>query len=86
LSRENEAKSNAERRASKIGTGLLNALLSEGRVAESLCCLPKCWLCERLEPVEKIPPGLFLVVSAEMLVLLPFPVVLQDYTLVTLDP
>jgi hypothetical protein len=30
--------------------------------------------------------GRFLVVSAEMLALPPFPVVLRDYTLVTLDP
>jgi hypothetical protein len=41
---------------------------------------------EKAETSREIPSRLILVVSAEMLVLLPFPVVLQDYTLVTLDP
>jgi hypothetical protein len=50
------------------------------------CYLPKCWPPERLKPVEEFPPGLFLVVSHEMLALLLFPVALRDYTLVTLDP
>jgi hypothetical protein len=48
--------------------------------------LPKCWPHERLKPVEEYPPGLFLVVFDEMLVLLPFPVVLRDYTLVATGP
>jgi hypothetical protein len=39
-----------------------------------------------MKPGEESPPGLFLVVSAEMLVLLPFPVVLRDYTFVTIGP
>ena len=41
---------------------------------------------EMAETSREIPSRLFLVVSAEMLALLPFPVVLRDYTLVTLDP
>jgi hypothetical protein len=51
-----------------------------------VCYLPKCWTRERLKPVEESPPGLFLVVSPERLTLLPFPVALRDYTLVTLGP
>jgi hypothetical protein len=51
-----------------------------------VCYLPKCWPRERLKPVEEYPPELFLVVSNEMLALLPFPAVLRDYTLVTLGP
>ena len=41
---------------------------------------------EMAETSREIPSRLFLVVSAETLTLLPFPVVLRDYTLVTLDP
>jgi hypothetical protein len=41
---------------------------------------------EKAETSRDIPSRLFLVVSAEMLALLPFPVALRDYTLVTLDP
>jgi hypothetical protein len=41
---------------------------------------------EKAETSREIPSLLFLVVFAEMLVLLPFPVILRDYTLVTLDP
>ena len=55
------------------------------RRGEKLCYLPKCWPRPRLKPVEKFPPGLFLVVSAEMLGLLPFPLDFRDYRLVTLD-
>jgi hypothetical protein len=43
-------------------------------------CLPR----ERLKSVEESPPGLLLVVFHEMLALLPFPVGLRDYALVTL--
>jgi hypothetical protein len=39
---------------------------------------------EKAETSRDIPSRLFLVVSAEMLALLPFPVSLRDYTLVTL--
>lgn len=39
-----------------------------------------------LKLVEEYSLGLFVVVSPELLALLPFPVVLRDYTLVTLDP
>ena len=35
---------------------------------------------------EQFPQGLFLVVSAEMLALLPFAVILRDYSLVALGP
>jgi hypothetical protein len=49
-------------------------------------CLPKCWPRERLKPVAEYAPDLFLVVSAEMLALWPFRVILRDYTLVTLGP
>ena len=41
---------------------------------------------EKAETSRDIPSRLFLVVSAEMLAHLPFPVVLRDYTLFTLDP
>jgi hypothetical protein len=41
---------------------------------------------EKAETSRDILSRLFLVVSAEMLALLPLPVVLRDYTLVTLDP
>jgi hypothetical protein len=41
---------------------------------------------QKAELSREIPSRLFLVVSAEMLALLPFPGVLLDYTLVTLDP
>jgi hypothetical protein len=41
---------------------------------------------EKAELSREIPSRLFLVVSPEMLALLPFPVVLRDYTLVTLGP
>jgi hypothetical protein len=41
---------------------------------------------EKAETSRGIPSRLFLVVSAEMLALLPFPMGLRDYTLVTLDP
>jgi hypothetical protein len=41
---------------------------------------------EKAETNRDIPSRLFLVDSAEMLALLPFPVGLRDYTLVTLDP
>jgi hypothetical protein len=41
---------------------------------------------EKAETSRDIPSRLFLVVSAEMLALLPFPVVLRDFTLVTLEP
>jgi hypothetical protein len=41
---------------------------------------------ETAETSRDIPSRLFLVVSAEMLALLPFPVVLREYTLVTHDP
>jgi hypothetical protein len=51
-----------------------------------VCCLPKGWPRERLKPGEEYPPGHFLVVSAEMLALLLFPVALRDCALVTLDP
>jgi hypothetical protein len=51
-----------------------------------LCYSSKCWPRERLKPVEEFPPGLFLVVFAEMLALLPFPVSLRDCALVTLGP
>src|SRR5258707_1020905 len=37
------------------------------RTLSALCCSPTCWPGERLKPVEEEPPGLFLVVSAEML-------------------
>jgi hypothetical protein len=39
---------------------------------------------EKAELSREIPSSLFLVVFAEMLALQPFPVVLRDYTLVTL--
>jgi hypothetical protein len=48
--------------------------------------LAQCWPREKLKPVEEFPPGLFRVIFAEMLALLPFSVALGDYTLVTLDP
>jgi hypothetical protein len=41
---------------------------------------------EKAETSRDISSRLFLVVSAEMWALLPFPVSLRDYTLVTLDP
>jgi hypothetical protein len=41
---------------------------------------------EKAELSRDIPSRLFPVVSHEMLALLPIPVVLQDYTLVTLGP
>jgi hypothetical protein len=41
---------------------------------------------EKAELSREIPSRLFLVVSHEMLALLPFPVVLRDYTSVTLGP
>ena len=41
---------------------------------------------EKAELSREIPSRLFPVVSAEMLALLPFPVALRDYTLVTLGP
>jgi hypothetical protein len=41
---------------------------------------------EKAELSRVIPSRLFLVVSAEMLTLLPFPVILREYTLVTLGP
>jgi hypothetical protein len=41
---------------------------------------------KKAETSREIPSRLFLVVSHEMLALLPFPVVLPDYTLITLDP
>jgi hypothetical protein len=41
---------------------------------------------EKAETSRNIPSRLFLVISAEMLALLPFPVGLRDYTLVTLSP
>jgi hypothetical protein len=39
-----------------------------------------------MKPVEEFPLGLFRVDSHEMLARLPFPVVLRDYTLVTIGP
>jgi hypothetical protein len=42
------------------------------QVLYNLCYLLKCWPRERLKPVAKFAPGLFLVVSTEMLALLPF--------------
>jgi hypothetical protein len=45
---------------------------------------PVCWPLEKLKRVEQFPSGLFLVVSREMLALLPFPLVLRHYTHVTL--
>jgi hypothetical protein len=51
-----------------------------------VCCLPECWPLERLKRVEKYPPGLFLIVSVEMLALLLSFVVLRIYTLLTLGP
>jgi len=41
---------------------------------------------EKAELSREIPSHLFLVVSAELLALLPSPVVLRDYTLVTPGP
>jgi hypothetical protein len=41
---------------------------------------------EKAELSREIPSRLFLVVSHEMLALLPFPGGLRDYTLVTLAP
>jgi hypothetical protein len=41
---------------------------------------------KKAETSRDIPSRLFLVVSAEMLAFLPFPVALRDYTLVTLGP
>ena len=40
----------------------------------------------KAETSRVIPSPLFLVVFTDLLALLPFPVVLRDYTLVTLDP
>jgi hypothetical protein len=40
----------------------------------------------KAELSREIPTRLSLVVFAEMLTLLPFPVFLRDYTLVTLNP
>jgi hypothetical protein len=41
---------------------------------------------KKAETSRDIPSRLFLIVSHEMLVLLPSPVVLRDYTLVILGP
>jgi hypothetical protein len=41
---------------------------------------------DKAETSRDIPPRLFLVVFAKILILLPFPVVLRDYELATLDP
>jgi hypothetical protein len=51
-----------------------------------VCYLPECWPREMLKRVEEYRSSRFLVVSHEPLALLSFPVVLRDYTLVTLDP
>jgi hypothetical protein len=51
-----------------------------------LCYSAKCWSLEGLKPVEEFFLALFLVVSAERLTLLPLPVFLWDYTLVSLCP
>jgi hypothetical protein len=48
--------------------------------------LQESWPRKRLKLVKEYPPGLFLVVFDEMLTLLPFPVVLRDYTLVATGP
>jgi hypothetical protein len=55
-------------------------------ISRPMCYLPKCWPRGRLKPVEEYPLGFCLVVSHEMLAVLPFTVVLQQYTLVTLGP
>jgi hypothetical protein len=52
--------------------------------SQQLYYLRECWPLKKLKRVEILPSRLFLVVSAEMSALLPFPLNLRYCTLVTI--